>query len=548
MATISLTDIVFNTDLESATVNSIFAEIESFLNGSTASADITITGTMTAAQFQTSVDGTSVASDGSYTMGSGDDAGIYWDGTEVVLDVSSALTSTPQYLTIKHTTSGTPASGIGIGLKYIVETSAGNNETGAILDVITTDVTGASEDFDFVIKLMTGGSAASEIARFQSDGKLDLVSGAEYQINGTDVLSSTVLGTGVVTSSLTTVGALNSGSITSGFGAINNGASAITTTGLITGGNLTVDNLNINGNTISSTSGDINITPVAGSSVNVELSEFDGGFVSLGSLGTVSSPALSFVGDLNTGMYSSGANILDFAADGVNRLTLNSLGATVNGGVFLGSLGTVSSPALSFVGDLNTGMYSSGANILDFAADGVNRLTLNSLGATVNGGVFLGSLGTVSLPALSFVGDLNTGMYSSGADTIDISTGGSNRFSMSTTSMAISVDTSITGDFTVDTNVFYVDSTNNNAAIGRATTGSGFSKLTIDQAGTTAAIPCLELIQKDVDNPFINLNTTVGAGNALEADSGETAAKYGVMKINVSGVGTKYIRIYDGVG
>jgi len=494
MATISLTDIVFNTDLESATVNSIFAEIESFLNGSTASADITITGTMTAAQFQTSVDGTSVASDGSYTMGSGDDAGIYWDGTEVVLDVSSALTSTPQYLTIKHTTSGTPASGIGIGLKYIVETSAGNNETGAILDVITTDVTGASEDFDFVIKLMTGGSAASEIARFQSDGKLDLVSGAEYQINGTDVLSSTVLGTGVVTSSLTTVGALNSGSITSGFGAINNGASAITTTGLITGGNLTVDNLNINGNTISSTSGDINITPVAGSSVNVELSEFDGGFVSLG------------------------------------------------------SLGTVSSPALSFVGDLNTGMYSSGANILDFAADGVNRLTLNSLGATVNGGVFLGSLGTVSLPALSFVGDLNTGMYSSGADTIDISTGGSNRFSMSTTSMAISVDTSITGDFTVDTNVFYVDSTNNNAAIGRATTGSGFSKLTIDQAGTTAAIPCLELIQKDVDNPFINLNTTVGAGNALEADSGETAAKYGVMKINVSGVGTKYIRIYDGVG
>ena len=37
---------------------------------------------------------------------------------------------------------------------------------------------------------------------------------------------------------LVTTGALNSGSITSGFGAIDNGASAITTTGVITGGTL----------------------------------------------------------------------------------------------------------------------------------------------------------------------------------------------------------------------------------------------------------------------------------------------------------------------
>jgi len=40
----------------------------------------------------------------------------------------------------------------------------------------------------------------------------------------------------LVTTAATTVGALNSGSITSGFGAIDNGSSAITTTGTITGG------------------------------------------------------------------------------------------------------------------------------------------------------------------------------------------------------------------------------------------------------------------------------------------------------------------------
>lgn len=37
-------------------------------------------------------------------------------------------------------------------------------------------------------------------------------------------------------SSIVTTGALDSGSITSGFGTINTGSSAITTTGVITGG------------------------------------------------------------------------------------------------------------------------------------------------------------------------------------------------------------------------------------------------------------------------------------------------------------------------
>ncbi len=57
---------------------------------------------------------------------------------------------------------------------------------------------------------------------------INVASGQAYEINGTDVLTATSLGAAVVSSSLTTVGALNSGSITSGFGAINVGSSAIT--------------------------------------------------------------------------------------------------------------------------------------------------------------------------------------------------------------------------------------------------------------------------------------------------------------------------------
>ena len=54
-------------------------------------------------------------------------------------------------------------------------------------------------------------------------------------------------------SNVTTVGALNAGSITSGFGAIDNGSSTITTTGLISGGSLDIDDVLINGTTIGHT-------------------------------------------------------------------------------------------------------------------------------------------------------------------------------------------------------------------------------------------------------------------------------------------------------
>jgi len=69
-------------------------------------------------------------------------------------------------------------------------------------------------------------------ALFDTDG-IDLASGDFYSIDGTSVLSSDTLGTGIVTSSLTTIGILNSGSISSGFGHIDNGVNNYTTGGQI---------------------------------------------------------------------------------------------------------------------------------------------------------------------------------------------------------------------------------------------------------------------------------------------------------------------------
>ena len=69
-------------------------------------------------------------------------------------------------------------------------------------------------------------------------------------------------------SSIVTTGALNSGSITSGFGTIDTGSSTITTTGLISGGSLDIDNVLINGTTIGHTD-DTDLMTLADGSLTV---------------------------------------------------------------------------------------------------------------------------------------------------------------------------------------------------------------------------------------------------------------------------------------
>ena len=95
------------------------------------------------------------------------------------------------------------------------------------------------------VKIDSASVADDEYARFTANG-LESRSTAEVL---SDIGASAAAGSG----SIVTTGALNSGSITSGFGTINNGSSAITTTGLISGGSLDIDDVVINGSTIGHT-------------------------------------------------------------------------------------------------------------------------------------------------------------------------------------------------------------------------------------------------------------------------------------------------------
>jgi trimeric autotransporter adhesin len=90
---------------------------------------------------------------------------------------SAATNTVTDVLRVDSQSSGTPAAGIGVGIEMAAETAAGNTEIGVVLEAVTTDVTSTSEDFDFVVKNMAAGAAATETLRVTSTGNTKVTGG-----------------------------------------------------------------------------------------------------------------------------------------------------------------------------------------------------------------------------------------------------------------------------------------------------------------------------------------------------------------------------------
>ena len=104
-------------------------------------------------------------------------------GALTIDDASNSSVSSP--LTVRHTTSGTPANGIGTGITFVTETANDTNRTGMILEAASTDVTSGSEDFSFNLKLMAAGAAAS--TKFSVSSVGDTVIEGDLAVNGGDL-------------------------------------------------------------------------------------------------------------------------------------------------------------------------------------------------------------------------------------------------------------------------------------------------------------------------------------------------------------------------
>jgi cytoskeletal protein CcmA (bactofilin family) len=129
------------------------------------------------------------------------------------------------------------------------------SDTEIEINATTIDINGAVA-MDGAITGATNITLSGELdaATLDISGNADIDGTLEADaitINGTAIGS--IYGAVAGSSSIVTTGALDSGSITSGFGTIDTGSSTITTTGLISGGSLDIDNVLINGTTIGHT-------------------------------------------------------------------------------------------------------------------------------------------------------------------------------------------------------------------------------------------------------------------------------------------------------
>ncbi len=146
------------------------------------------------------------------------------------------------------------------------------------------------------LNILDGGTSATSTTVADADRVVMNDNGTMVQVAVTD-LAAYFDDEITAMPNLVTTGALNSGSITSGFGTIDTGSSAITTTGLISGGSL-----NIGGTNVTSTAGELNLLD-GGTSVgsSITIADADGFVVNDG--GTMKTiPAT----DLKT--YASGSS------------------------------------------------------------------------------------------------------------------------------------------------------------------------------------------------------------------------------------------------
>tara|TARA_Y100000296_G_scaffold77042_1_gene98230 strand:- start:321 stop:1841 length:1521 start_codon:yes stop_codon:yes gene_type:complete len=336
------------------------------------------------------VDGTAIGAAGSINFGAaGNDAAVYWDGSNFRIDTTAAVD-----IRVSGTSVGT-----------------------------------------------------------WDNGGIDLVTGDTFAINSTDVLNATTLGSAVVTSSLTTVGALDSGSITSGFGSVDVGSSTISTTGTVTtgaisaGGGLTFTGANpdiiggdtdgilaitadtatnqggniwLYGNTHSTKAQDIEFYADATMVLSWDESEanWDFGGQNIKGSGTSDLSGGTVTGP--SGTWDSGGMDLassdTYAIDSTDVLTATTLGgAVVNSS--LTSLGTITS-LVATTADINAGTFDGVVGGTTPAAGSFTTLAIT--------GAVTGNDQTVSAINLKDYGEVTNALGAiSGATAIDLNAGNS---------------------------------------------------------------------------------------------------------------------------
>ena len=159
--------------------------------------------------------------------------------------------------------------------------------------------------------------------------------------------------------------------------------------------------------------------------------------------GSGTTPQYSFASDPDTGIRRMAANTLAFVVGGTERYVINSTGLQVDNGfgpIMVDEASSMTNPTLiPDKTELGTGLGGT-ANDLALVHVGVEiaRITATAISLID---------GTAAAPAYTFTSDVDTGWWSSAANVLNASTAGVERFELDATSLDITVPFATTGSY-----------------------------------------------------------------------------------------------------
>ena len=134
--------------------------------------------------------------------------------------------------------------------------------------------------------------------------------------------------------------------------------------------------------------------------------------------GSSSTPAYSFVGDADTGIFHYTTNMIGIVTGSTLACIVDSAQR------FQFTDGSAAAPSITFINDSNTGLYWGGSQgNMGIALDGVQYAAFGTSSIYFKGQVTYDN-GSVTVPTITFNNDTNLGIYRFGADILGIASGG----------------------------------------------------------------------------------------------------------------------------
>ncbi len=374
---------------------------------------VAVSGALTSAaaiQGASLTDGTATVSSGAITGATNITAsGATTTGTAVVGSDSSATNSVIFPLTVTHTSTGTPAAGLGVGIAFKSDyadhnASAESNEVASI-EAVATNVGAGAELFDLVFKARNG-AAPSEKMRITATGQLknitEIRAGTTLVVDAGGSGSHTGTGTIIRDTGITFVESNNNKLIISSAGAVT-AAAAIQGLSL-TDGSATISGGSLTGATNVTATGTVSSATVTATGTVSGAAVTASGAVTGGSLtdgtATVTGGAISGATDIAASgllsLTSTGAGInMPNGQAGLARITAieqavgvggSGSGSSCSTDVFTSGFGG----GIILAPDDNPQIYTAGFAGFDLdPADGVNTVEalFNELDPSLTGGV-----------------------------------------------------------------------------------------------------------------------------------------------------------------